>query len=266
MYDGAKSWVGDTHEPSPRATVKDHGTKRRLSPSSPPESHLTQVRNLHHNWLLSSNKWNKILGLLWLLCWLCGSFLEEYLDYAYKNQKQNKNSRTPDQILHLRRSLTCLKTWLTWDKICFLRPDLQLWIFFRAFSWMERGEGQVCQNEWGTRAGFSGQCGLQAPGTTGTMGTCEGPSSVTWLGPFCHRQEGTMGGLATFTTLTWAAQDSVFVKSLHTFSTYTLKLFGCWILNLCVAHLSEDELWKFLFATVVCCVILGNLLMSSGYR
>lgn len=30
------------------------------------------------------------------------------------------------------------------------------------------------------------------------MGTCEGPSSVTWLGPFCHRQEGTMGGTCHF--------------------------------------------------------------------
>lgn len=30
MSDGAKSWVGDTHEPSPRAAGKDHGTKRRL--------------------------------------------------------------------------------------------------------------------------------------------------------------------------------------------------------------------------------------------
>ena len=41
-------------------------------------------------------------------------------------------------------SLTCLKTWLTLDTIYSLSPDLELWLILGAFSWMVRGEGQVC--------------------------------------------------------------------------------------------------------------------------
>lgn len=198
MYDGAKSWVGDTHEPSLRAAVKDHGTKRRLSPSSPPESHLTQVRNLHHNWLLSSNKWNKNFGLLWLLCWLWGSLLEEYLDYAYKNQKQNKTISPQIRFFISVSGLTHLKNWLTWDKICFLHSVLSSGSFSRHFPEWREVRVKCAKMSEGPELGFLGSVDSRPKAPQELMGTCEGPSNVTWLGPFRHRQEGTMGGTCHF--------------------------------------------------------------------
>lgn len=165
MSDGAKSWVGDTHEPSPRAAVKDHGTKRRLSLpflTSGVPSDLGQKPSPCDCWIQTNEQ--KSLGLHGSSIGCVAAPVEEYLDYACKNAKKRVWPRI--RFFHLHWQSHMFKDLVDFRYIYSLSPDLELWLIWGHFPrwWEVRVK---CTNKPGTRAGFSGQCGLQAQGTTG---------------------------------------------------------------------------------------------------
>lgn len=181
----------------PRVAVKDHGTKRRLSPSSPPESHLTQVRNLHHNWLLSPNKRNKNFGLLWLLVGFEAASWRSTWIMPIRTKSKTKtaprsDSSSPSAVWHVWRT-----GWLEIKSVSFTQI-LSSGSFPGHFPEWREVRVKCANMSERPELGSLGSVDSRPKAPQELMGTCEGPSNVTWLGPLCHRQEGTMGGTCHF--------------------------------------------------------------------
>ena len=122
--------------------------------------------------------------------------VEEYLDYACKN---TKNQSSQDQIFLSPLAVShVLKTWLTLDASIPSAQILSSGSSGGIFLDGERWGSSVLINQ-GPELDSLGSVDSRPKAPRELLGTCEGPSSVTWLGPFfCHRQEGTIGGTFCF--------------------------------------------------------------------
>lgn len=75
---------------------------------------------------------------MWLLCWLHAAPVEEYLDYTYENPE---NQSVPYQIFHLHWQSDMFEDLVDLDT---QSVSLAQILSSGSFSWVERGEGQVC--------------------------------------------------------------------------------------------------------------------------
>lgn len=183
MSDGAKSWVGDTHEPSRRAAVKDHGTKRRLSPASSLGLHLTLVRNIHPN-VAAEFKQAQISGLVRGSCTVCvASPVEESRDASKEQITIFPRVRPSSSLGKQGEPLTCLTSDKIWTQI------LHVAHFQGIFLDGERRGRPVLMSRR-PELGSLGSVDSSPKAPQELVGTCEGPSSVTGLGSFFLSQTG----------------------------------------------------------------------------
>lgn len=123
---------------------------------------------------------------VWLLCWLYGRLWGAPWLCLLDPKTQSDGPRIRFSISI--SSLTCLKTWLTLETLCCRHPDLELWLHFRSIVLNDERYGPSVPV--GERSELSSLRSVDSrpKAPRELLGTCEGPSSVTWLGPSCHKQ------------------------------------------------------------------------------